>query len=132
MYLEKNTLNKHERLKSRKLIASLFDNGKIINHYPFRVLYNFSNDSDFEYPSKIAVSVSKKNFKKAVSRNTIKRKIREVYRTNKHEFYKMLIKNDQKIYFIVIYTAKEILDYQQIEKEMQLLLSKLVNRLSPI
>ena len=125
MQISGQTFKKEERLKSKNLIDFLFKQGKIIHHYPYKVLYQFSNDVDFQYPAQMAISVSKRNFKKAVSRNYIKRKIREAYRKNKSDLYLSLINNDQKLYFFVIYTAKSDLDYSEIEKSMQLLLKKL-------
>ena len=97
------TLSKNERLKSRKLIKNLFDCGKIIHHSPFKILYRFTKNENFNFPAQIAISVPKKNFKRAVDRNYIKRKIKETYRQNKQLLYKELNKNNQKLYFFVIY-----------------------------
>ncbi len=123
------TFKKNERLKSKKLIEQLFKKGQIIHHYPFKALYLFSQDVDLLYPAQIAVSVSKRNFKKAVDRNYIKRKLREAYRKNKNNFYQVLTNSNQKLYFFVIYTAKTDLEYLEIEKSMQLLLKKLLRKL---
>ena len=127
MEVRRNTFNKEERLKSKKLIDYLFKKGKIIHHYPYRVIYDFTDNPDFKYPAKIAISVSKKMFKNAVDRNYIKRKIREAYRINKNILYSQLTENDQKLYFFVIYTAKQNIEYIEIEKAMKSLLHKLAN-----
>ena len=129
MLTETQTFSKDERLKSRKLIGNLFNKGKIIHHYPFKVLYEFTDSNDFAFPAKIAVSVSKRNFKRAVDRNYIKRKMREAYRRNKNELYNTLNKNNQKLSFFVIYTAKQDTDYQKLEKEMKFLLQKICDKL---
>ena len=129
MQIERQTFSKDERLKSRKLIGNLFNKGKIIHHFPFKVLYEFTDSSDFVFPAKMAVSVSKRNFKRAVDRNHIKRKIREAYRLNKKDLYNTLKKNDQKLYFFVIYTAKQDIDYQKLEEEMKLLIQKISDKL---
>ncbi len=127
MQTERQTFKKEERLKSKTLINNLFEQGKIIHHFPFKVLFQTTNSQEFLYPAKIAVSVSKKNFKNATDRNYIKRKIRETYRKNKSEFYSSL--NDQKLYFFVIYTAKEDIDYKELELSMQLLLKKIISKI---
>ena len=132
MRLENQSLRKEERLKSRKLIKSLFDSGKIIHQYPFKVLYSVKKNENKEHPAQIAVSVSKRNFKRAVDRNHIKRKIREAYRLNKQVFYEELTNSDQNLYFFVIYTAKADLEFTEIEIEMKNLLQKLQERLSQI
>jgi len=130
MQIKKQTFNKDERLKSRKLIGNLFSTGKIIHHYPFKLLYIVDENSDFKYPAQFAVSVTKRNFKRAVDRNRLKRKIREAYRLNKSDLYYSLDQNDQKVYFFVIYTATDDLAYQEIEEEMIKLIQKLAKKIA--
>ncbi len=129
MLSEKKIFKKEERLKSRKLIESLFADGRVINHLPFKLIYKTGELNNSDSISKIAVSVSKRNFKRAVDRNNIKRKLRESFRKNKFSLYKSLQQNNQNVYFIVIYIAKEDISYQDIEKEMKLLLNKLIKKL---
>ena len=130
MRSERQTFSKDERLKSRKLINNLFDRGKIIHHFPFKVLYQITKNENDNFPAKIAISVSKKNFKRAVDRNYIKRKIKETYRQNKHLLYEELDKIDQKLYFFVIYTARHDIDYLRLDMEMKLLIQKLNDELN--
>ena len=73
---------KKEKLKSQKRIEQLFSEGKSVNAYPLRMVYlksDFNGNTTF----KTGVTVSKRNFKKAVDRNRIKRLLREAYRLNK-------------------------------------------------
>lgn len=127
----KQTFKKGERLKSRKMINDLFGHGEIMYHNPFRILY-LTQEMNADFPAQIAISVSKKNFKRAVDRNYIKRKIREAYRKNKHLLYDVLEQNDQSLSFFVIYTAKTDMDYILIEKEIKSLINKLSNKLNRI
>lgn len=121
--------SKQERLKSRKKIHELFNSGNIIHHYPFKIIWQFEKDENSLYPSKIAISVSKRSIKKASDRNHLKRKIREVYRRNKAVLYNSLQINDQNINFIVIYHATEDLKYLRIEKELIFTLKKLIKQI---
>lgn len=132
MHFTKNTLGKHERLKSRKLINELFENGNSFHHFPFKIVYKSITNDKESFPVKFAVSVSKRNFKLAVDRNRIKRKIREAYRLNKLSLYNTLHKSDQNIALFVIYTANEELDYNRLNKEIDLILQKLIKRLNVI
>lgn len=125
MQIIKQTFRKEERLKSRKIIKSLFDHGKIIHQYPFKVIYIIQKAPENNYPAQIAVSVSKRNFKRATDRNYIKRKIREAYRRNKHALYDELNKSDQRLYFFVIYTAKHDLHFIHLDQEIKNLIQKL-------
>lgn len=59
------------------------------------------------------ISVSRKNFRKAVDRNRIKRRIRESIRLNKN-----LLPQDPKLLIAYIYTAKEILTFAQIQERL--------------
>lgn len=72
------TLNKQQRIKNELRIAEIFKNGNSIIAYPLRICYLLIPKTQ----SRIMVSVPKKNFKRAVKRNMLKRRIREAYRLN--------------------------------------------------
>lgn len=104
------TFKKSERLSSKKTIQELFSKGSSFYIYPFKIIYR----EDQETPvHQILISVPKRNFKKAVHRNLLKRRIREAYRLNKH-----LFKTPHKLQIAYIYTAKELLDYKEIERKL--------------
>lgn len=73
---------RHEKLKQKKEISFLFEKGKWRSCGSIRII-SVKNDS---LKQKVGVSVSKRNFKKAVDRNRIKRLLREAYRLNKNDF----------------------------------------------
>lgn len=73
----------HEKLKQKKEISFLFEKGKWRSCGRLRIIY-VKDDSILN--QKVGVSVSKRNFKKAVDRNRIKRLLREAYRLNKNVF----------------------------------------------
>lgn len=81
MNLNQFAYPKEEKLKSRKKIKRVFEEGKTVKKYPILVRY-----IELEVEShQVGVSVSKRNFKKAVDRIRIKRQLREAYRLNKSE-----------------------------------------------
>ena len=123
------TFKKSEKLISKKLINYLFEKGKVIHHHPFKVLFDMVNNDVCTCHAQIGISVSKKNFKRAVDRNRIKRKIREVYRLNKQLFYEELENSNQEVVFFVIYTATAEEDYSNLNLEMAQLLKKILVRL---
>ena len=111
------TYPKNEKLKSKITIGLLFTEGKSVSKYPLRLVYKAGSFDESE-KIKMGVSVSKKNFKKAVDRNYFKRLLRETYRLNKH----LLIDNlDQPYSFMFFYQPKDRLTYEEINtKTIQL------------
>ena len=121
---------KQEKLKSRKLIEELFDRGKGINVFPVRILYIFSNLLVNEQPLlQVGVSVSKRNFKRAVDRNRVKRLLREAYRLQKKELLELLIKQKKKGFVFFIYTDKQLPEYSMIFDTMTKCLSTLKRKI---
>ena len=78
---------RRERLKSKKRIARLFEQGKSGFVYPVR--YVLLDDSAEESVAgkdrslSVLISVPKRHHKRAVERNLLKRRMREAYRLNK-------------------------------------------------
>ena len=99
---------KGERLNSRKIISQLFQEGDTINCFPLRII--FLEKNQILFPSAVAVIVPKKNIKKAVDRNLIKRRIKESYRLHKSEFYSLLEKSGKKVNLIILYQSMNITD----------------------
>lgn len=108
------------RLNSEKLTQELFNRGSSFYVYPFKVVFLPHPDQD--YPEhQFLISVSARNFKRAVDRNKIKRRVREGLRLNLKEF-----KSDKKWLIAYIYTAKEILHSKDIHKKIVQSFSKIV------
>ena len=73
----------------------------------------------------VMISVPKKNFKKAVDRNVIRRRIRESYRLNKHLFSNQL-DEIASITVVFIYISKFILPYSEINSKLKEVLLRLI------
>jgi len=114
------SFTKAERLSSKKSIQELFDRGSSFYLHPFKVHFLRSDSSD---QTQILISVPKSNFKKAVDRNTLKRRIREGYRLNKSS-----LSSDKKFLIAYIYSAKEILPSAVIHQKIVLSLKKITER----
>lgn len=106
------TFRKEEKLNKELWIKELFDKGSSFHLYPFKVLKLAHPDP--EWPcSQVLVSVPVRNFKRAVDRNKLKRRIREAYRLNKK-----MIAGEQKWLIAYIYTAKELNDSRLIHEKL--------------
>lgn len=120
----KFTYPKEEKLKSKITIGKLFSEGKSVSKYPLRLVYCATELGEHQ-KIKMGVSVSKKNFKKAVDRNYFKRVLRETYRLNKH----LLIDNlDQPYSFMFFYQTKERLSYEEINTKTIQLFEKFLSQ----
>jgi ribonuclease P protein component len=113
------------RLKSEKSVSCLFERGKSHFLAPMRLLWGINENSVSPLP-KVGFSVSKKNFKRAVDRNLLKRRMREAYRLNKE----ILLNNPNQIpaglEIMLSYSSQEIKSYQIIEASMIILLQIII------
>ena len=121
------SLGKSERLKSRKQIDSLFESGKKITQFPFRLLYSTEPGNG---EIKAGFTVSSKNFPGAVERNRVKRLTRESYRRLKKDLEEVVQKNSIGLYLFIIYTGREIAPYTEIYNRLKQILDKLAKILN--
>jgi ribonuclease P protein component len=117
------SLGKSERLKSRKQIDALFENGKKITLFPFRLLYRTEPGKAIV---KAGFTVSSKNFPHAVDRNRIKRLTRESYRLQKKELESLVLKNDYILHLFFIYTGRETPSYEETHTRIKQVMDKLL------
>ena len=108
------TLPKSERLSGLSQVSELFSHGKQGSCGCIRYRYILRDD---DAPSRIVVSVPKRNFKRAVKRNLLKRRLRESYRLQKD-----LLGPGVDILFV--YTPREVLTSGEIFADMTAVLKE--------
>ncbi|MBX2841422.1 MAG: ribonuclease P protein component [Flammeovirgaceae bacterium] len=119
------TFSKDEKLTSKKAISLLFKEGKSFFKYPYKLIYSVT-PAESQLP-KVLISIPKKNFKKAVDRNKLKRQTREIYRKNKFLF------GQEEEKFIpnhlgFIYVGKEKEDFSVLERSIIKLLKMFISK----
>ncbi len=117
------SLGKSERLKSRKQIDALFDRGKKLTVFPFRLMYSKESGP---VELKAGFTVSSKTFPRAVDRNRIKRLTREAYRLQKTELQSLVLKNDSSVHLFIIYNGRDLPAYEELAARLKQALDKLI------
>ena len=120
--------NKFEKLKSRKQIELLFAQGKSISSFPVKVFY-LSIDHTPLHPVQVGVGVSARNFKKAVDRNTIKRRMREAYRLHKLPLHEHLVAAEKSVAVFILWIDKQLPTTEVLQDLMPTVIEKLIKQL---
>jgi ribonuclease P protein component len=120
------TFPKLEHLKSRKQIDELFGSGKSFFVHPVKVYWRLSKPGN-EKPAMVTVGVSasKRNFKKAVDRNRVKRLLRESYRLNKQDLLQSCEVKHHDLQAFFIYVDKSQPTFDNLQRQMHTCLKRL-------
>ncbi|MFN0274671.1 MAG: ribonuclease P protein component [Chitinophagales bacterium] len=119
------SFSKAERLRSKKIIASLFEAGQSFLSKPLRVLHQKIEHTP-GVPIQVAMTAPKKIFPRAVDRNHLKRLMRETFRRNKNDLYTHLHNQNLSIAVIIIYSDASITTFNDMEHKMKLVLNRLM------
>lgn len=124
------TFSKEERLCNKRLISGLYHNGSSFLVYPLRIQWQVVEQRE-PISSQVLFSVPKRTFKKAVSRNVLKRRIREAYRLHRQAVFTGSFLPGKTLLIAFHYIAKDELAYATIEKKMITALDKLLININP-
>jgi len=124
----RQTFRKEERLKSSKAIKLLFSRGNSFLIHPFKVNW-VPESQEQKFPARVLIGVSRKNFRKAVERNQVKRVIREAYRKNKYILYDYLEEREISCNFSIIFIGRSKPDHSVAEKKIIDIIKRLISEL---
>jgi ribonuclease P protein component len=118
---------KKEHLCLKRRFDALLEQGKGFFIYPFRVIYLLRDHDPESVPVQVAISVRKKQFKQAVTRNLIKRRFRESWRIHKSDLHTCLVDEGKSIYILMVYRAGEVLPFRDIDIRIVQILDRLID-----
>lgn len=126
----KATLKRVESLKSRTIIAELFNKkGSTSVVHPVRAVWMQRELPRLDISVQVGFSVSKRTFKRAHDRNRVKRLLREAYRLNKQILHDIPAEGQLAVMFI--FTGKELPRFEQVLLAMQAVLEKMNKACTP-
>jgi ribonuclease P protein component len=120
------TLCKEERLCGERVISNLFDLGCSFFLPPYKVFW-IKTPGINSFPSRFAISVPKRRFKRAVKRNLLKRRTREAFRINK-QILNEVVTDGRQIHLMVIYSSDRLLSYAELEDSMKKILQRIAQQ----
>ncbi len=126
--MKRNTFPLKEHLKSKRSIEKLYAQGASVTSYPLRAVFLEQDNESQEVTAAILINVAKKRFRHAVDRNLVKRRIREAYRTSKHQLIEALESRGKKIAIAILYIDTKHNSTAFIKKKMEKLLESIVTK----
>ena len=129
LWSQMEQFGKQYKLCSKKIIESLFSEGKQLRSFPFTVYFReveLTEDVSFQ----IVISAPKRQFKRAHDRNRVKRLMRETIRKKKLILESELQKQQKQIALFVIYTQRELPVYIELLSQTEKLMNKLTSALA--
>ncbi len=121
-------LPKYERICKENDIQTLFDKGRGVSVYPFRVIYFFRHVESRPVTVRVLVSVSKKRFHHAFKRNYVKRLMREAWRRSKGSLYEICQRDNISVDVALVYTAMVIHSYEEMLAKTKKAVCEIVNK----
>ena len=125
--MRKNTFPLKEHLKSKSVIDNLYANGSSVTAFPLRAVFIEQPETQ-EPVAAILINVAKRRFRHAVDRNLLKRRIREAYRTGKHQFIDTLENNGKKMAVAIMYIDTKPSSTEYIKRKMEKLLNAILTK----
>lgn len=124
------TFAKKERLCSKNIFEYLFTDGSFLRSGAISVYYALDiPEALAAQPLQVAFSAPKRHLKEAVKRNYIKRRMREVFRLQKHEILDALKQNERNLVLLISYNSRKKASFEDIHYTLNRAFSKLLRKI---
>ena len=127
-------LYKKEKLCSTVAVEQLFMRGSGAAgalDYPLRAVWRSNQRRRSDAPVAFLITVPKKRLRHAVDRVTMRRRIREAYRLNRHPALDEMNGSDCRVDVAFIYVADRLMEYAAVERAMRRLLTAIARHYVP-
>lgn len=118
------TFGKAYRLCSKKDIETLYREGRDVKSFPFYLKYSIGAVKNV--PFQIVLVVPKKKFRKATTRNQIRRYIREAIRLEKNMLEEKLLGKEITVSLFLVYAGGTDISSSSAKKDIVKLFKKLI------
>ena len=119
---------KKQHLKHRKLFDALFSSGRKEFQHPVLAVWKVTELQE-SVPVQTGFTASKRNYKKAVKRNELKRIMRESYRTQKQPLEEYLAEQNKQIALLFVMLKTDNTSYEVVQAKILLLLQEIERKL---
>lgn len=126
----RHTFPKSMRLTHKRDIDRLYNNACVIKQYPLKLMVRFEEPSASNNAFKIVLSVPKRLHRKAVSRNLIKRRMKESFRQSNADLNAKLNENKKVAHLMLVYISKHIATYAEIDTAWKAILADIDKEIS--
>jgi ribonuclease P protein component len=113
------SFSKGERLCGIKAVSELFSGGRTLNLPPLRIIYRILPSDENYQRVRVLVTVPRRQFKKAVDRNLIRRRIKEAWRSDKSPLTEAVERTDSRLELAIIWNDTVIRSYDETSKSVK-------------
>ena len=113
------SFSKGERLCGIKAVSELFSGGRTLNLPPLRIIYRILPSDENYQRVRVLVTVPRRQFKKAVDRNLIRRRIKEAWRSDKSPLTEAVERTDSRLELAIIWNDTAIRSYDETSKSVK-------------